>query len=219
MNDSPEFRRLLAEELGSELNSEQIERVVSFREEVLKENEVQNLTRLLSPRDFLDGHVLDSIHLKKSGFVSYPALDLGAGMGVPGFLTALIYGVSVSETWVSCDSEAMKTAFTQRALEHFQLENVTTTSQRAEDYLDTHAVDSVIARAVGPISRIYTWLERCSTWNKLVLLKGPKWEEEWTEFDRGTRKGKLTLAGEYRYEVGAEKKKRLIVRLERVLKK
>jgi 16S rRNA G527 N7-methylase RsmG len=216
MNDSLEFRNLLAQELGSELNSEQIERVVSFREEVLKENQIQNLTRLLSPRDFLDGHVLDSVHLKKSGLVSYPALDLGAGMGVPGFLTALIYGASASESWVSCDSEAMKTAFTQRAIEHFGLSNVTTTSLRAESYLDTHSVQSIVARAVGPLSRIYAWVEGCSTWNNLVLLKGPRWEEEWAEFNRGKRQARLKLAGEYRYEVGAEQKKRVILRLERL---
>jgi 16S rRNA G527 N7-methylase RsmG len=215
MSDSIEFRNLMASELGSELSSEQIERVVRFREEVLKENEIQNLTRLLSPKDFYEGHVLDAVHLKKSGLVSYPAMDLGAGMGVPGLLSALIYGENSGESWVSCDSETMKANFTARVSELFDLSQVSVTSERGETYLATHKVESIVARAVGPVSRIYAWLANCSTWNNLVLMKGPRWEEEWNEFSKTSQRNRLKVAGEYRYEVGTESKRRLIIRLNR----
>ncbi len=91
MNDSKKFRTLLEAGFGASVGPEILERVVIFREEILKENEVQNLTRLLSPQDFFEGHIEDVIHLERSGFLGFPALDLGAGMGVPGVLHALIY--------------------------------------------------------------------------------------------------------------------------------
>lgn len=214
MTENEEFRQLLSSELSDELSAIQIDRVVAFREAVIQENSVQNLTRLLSPRDFLDGHVLDVLHLKKSGFLSFPALDLGAGMGVPGILYALIYGDSEEQTWISCDSEKTKAEFCRKVVEHFDLPQVEVISSRAEDFLGNHdEVETVIARAVGTVSKIFTWLSPCSTWNKLILLKGPRWDEEWQEFQTTSRGKKLQIARSYRYEVGAEKKTRIIVEL------
>jgi 16S rRNA G527 N7-methylase RsmG len=93
-------------------------------------------------------------------------------------------------------------------------------SGRAEKFLSDvapkKAVKSVVARAVGPISRIYTWIRPCSTWNNLVLLKGPRWEEEWAEIQGGRYKNELKWVDSYKYTVGAEKKQRIIVKIERV---
>lgn len=211
MSDSFEFRALLEKNTVESLSSEQMDRIIAFREEVLKENEVQNLTRLLSPVDFFEGHVLDVLHLKKSGLLRFPCLDLGSGMGVPGLLYALIYGGE----WVVCDSEAMKAQFMGRIIEKFGLNNIRAASIRAEELLSTQKVAAVIARAVGPVLRIYNWIAKCSTWNTLILLKGPKWEEEWSEFQKTSVRNRLRLVDQYRYEVGADKKTRITVVLER----
>lgn len=215
MNESIQFRTLLEADPELGLSLEQIDKAVLFRDEVLKENEIQNLTRLLSPQDFLDGHIRDVIHLWKSGLVTYPALDLGAGMGVPGLLGAVLYGASEGKTWISCDSEGKKADFSQRMINMFHLEGVSAAAVRGEEVLSTQAVGSVVARAVGPVSRIYAWLRPRSTWNNLVLLKGPKWEEEWAEFLSSPQRNHLKVDGEYRYTVGEEKKTRIIVRLRR----
>ncbi len=215
MSDSLEFKRLLENDSSLEFTSEQILRAVEFRDEVLKENEIQNLTRILSPVDFLEGHIRDVVHLRKSGFVSYPALDLGAGMGVPGLLSAVIYGNPGSEKWISSDSEGKKAEFAQRMIDHFHLDGVSAAAMRAEEVLTTQHVGSIVARAVGPVSRIYAWIRGRSTWNNLILLKGPKWEEEWAEFQATAQRNHLILDGEYRYTVGEEKKSRVIIRLRR----
>lgn len=211
MNDSPEFRKIIETECSEDLNADQIDRLVSFREEVLLENEIQNLTRLLSPRDFFDGHVLDVIHLKKSGILHFPCLDMGSGMGVPGLLYALLFGGE----WIVCDSEAKKAEFMSRMIENFSLVDVSSASKRAEEILTTHSVEMIIARAVGPVTRIHGWIGNSSTWNNLILFKGPKWEEEWSDFQKTSQRHRLKLGKQYRYEVGAEKKKRLIVELTR----
>jgi 16S rRNA G527 N7-methylase RsmG len=215
VSDSAEFQSLLQENLGKELSAEQIGRIVAFREEVLKENEIQNLTRQLSPKDFYEGHVLDVIHLQKSGLLELPAMDVGAGMGVPGVLHALVFTPKGPITWISSDSEGKKAEFMQRMIEQFHLEGASAASVRGEDLLDSHTVKSVVARAVGPVSRIYGWFRTRSTWNNLILLKGPKWDEEWAEFERGPHRGRLIIDGMYEYLSGEEQKKLKIVRLRR----
>lgn len=215
MSDSNDFRKLLAADSSLELSEDQIERTVEFRDEVLRENEIQNLTRLLSPVDFLEGHIKDVVHLRKSGLVSYPALDLGAGMGVPGLLSAILYGTAGGKAWISCDSEGKKAEFSQRMIDHFHLEGVSAVSVRGEEVLSTQNVGSVVARAVGPVTRIYAWIRTRSTWNNLILLKGPRWSEEWSEFLSTPQRNQLIPDGEYAYSVGVEKKQRIIIRLRR----
>jgi 16S rRNA (guanine527-N7)-methyltransferase len=211
MSDSSEFRAILDAEAAETLSSEQRERVVRFREEVLRENEVQNLTRILSPRDFYEGHVVDVLELRKFG-IAFPALDLGAGVGVPGLLSAVIYG---EEGWISCDSEQKKAEFVSRMADFFELKGFRAVSGRAEDFLAKDRVETVVSRAVGPVSRIYGWIGACSTWNSLVLLKGPRWEEEWAEFQKTSQRKRLKIHSEQRYTVGPEAKRRVIVRLDR----
>lgn len=206
-----EFRGFLEACELEKFTVEQMDRLVAFREEVLKENEIQNLTRLLSPRDFYEGHVLDVIQLKKSGQITFPCLDLGSGMGVPGIVYALLYGGE----WIVCDSEKKKADFMSRMIDLFNLEDCSCVGGRAESYLDTHHVESIVARAVGPVSRITAWLPHGSTWNKLILFKGPKWEEEWADFRLKT----LKVERAHRYTVGAEQKTRIIVELVRQAKK
>jgi len=215
VSDSSEFVRLLNESLGSELTDAQIERISKFREEVLKENEVQNLTRQLSPKDFFEGHVLDVVHLERSGLLKLPALDLGAGMGVPGVLHALIYCPKGSSTWISCDSEQKKADFSRRMIDQFALEGASAASIRGEEVLGNHSVETVVSRAVGSVTKLYGWLRTRSTWNTLVLLKGPKWDEEWREFQSSPHQGRLVVDKVYEYDVGAEGKRLKIVRLRR----
>lgn len=186
------------------------EKVSHFRDLVLAENEAQNLTRLTSPRDFLEGHVLDAVELLKSGLVQFPAMDLGSGAGVPGLLAAILG----SGPWVLAESEGRKAGFLSRAVEELGLD-VQVFSGRAEEYLRKERVQSIVARAVGPVGRIMGWVGRCSTWNNLVLMKGPAWEDEWQEFSATPAGRKLRIAGQHAYTVGAESKRRLIIRLAR----
>jgi 16S rRNA (guanine527-N7)-methyltransferase len=211
-----EFMSLLTQEWPG-LSTETYQRIGAFREWIIDENTRQNLTKLLAPREFFEGHVLDVKALLECKLVDFPAMDLGSGGGVPGFLAALIS----PDRWVLADSEGHKAAFLARSVEKFGLgEQVEVFSGRAEKYLGAGALlaapKSVVARAVGPVERIYSWLRSCSTWNNLVLLKGPRWETEWDEFQSGRYRNELKWVDSFKYEVGSEKKQRIIVKIERV---
>jgi 16S rRNA (guanine527-N7)-methyltransferase len=194
------------------LSPTQFEKIGQFYDLVVAENEIQNLTRLISPSDFVSGHVLDVVELGKSNLLDYPAMDLGSGVGVPGLLSAIVD----EKPWILTDSEGRKAEFLRVATQKLGLSNVHVFGKRAEDVLKTNQVASIVARAVGPVGRIFAWIERCSTWNSLILLKGPGWEAEWEAFEKETKKKKLKVVSDHFYEVGEKKKHRRIIKLKRV---
>ena len=212
--DANLFRERLVS-VWPELSEEQVSRVVRFYELVCAENEIQNLTRLISPQDFIEGHVLDVKALRESNLVSFPAMDLGSGGGVPGLLFAAIE----PKPWILVDSEGRKADFLTRAAQELGLSHVQVFGKRAEEILRNTAVESIVARAVGPVDRIYGWIRGCSTWNNLVLLKGPGWGEEWVKFQTEKHHRELEIEAQFDYTVGAEEKQRRILRVGRAKKK
>ena len=210
--NSQAFKDLVRSRFGA-LSDETIVRIDAFRELVLRENEQQNLTRLTSEDDFLYGHLADCWELVASGFVDHPAMDIGSGVGVPGLLCSLISPMS----WVLAESEQKKAQFLARAAKELGVDQVVRVfSGRAEDFLKTETVKSVIARAVGPVDRIYGWIRACSTWNNLVLLKGPGWESEWQAFKKTKRGRELRVAQIHTYRARPDHGNRLLIRIERV---
>jgi len=207
-----EFRKLLLEKGG--LSPEVADQVVRFRDLVVDENTRQNLTRLTTPEDFFEGHVVDCLELLKWGAFEYPVLDIGSGGGVPGLLCALLSDGS----WILSDSEGHKAAFLERAVAELGLnpDRIRVFSGRAEDYLKKNRVGTVTARAVGPVTRIYAWIRSCSTWNTLVLFKGPGWDEEWKQAALDKAGKELKVTGSHDYRVGPEQKTRKLIHLTRV---
>lgn len=184
-----------------------------FRELVILENKTQNLTRLVSEQDFVEGHLLDCFELIRSGLMGPTCMDLGAGAGVPGIPCALLE----SKEWVLCDSEIRKADFLTRAVDDLRLvDRVRVVAGRAEKWLLDHSVDTVVVRAVGPVGRILSWIGQCSTWNKLLLLKGKGWDEEWASDESFLARKRLKITGKHDYVVGQECKQRTIVQLTRV---
>ena len=210
-----EILKNLIVEKSPEISGKALQEIGRFYEFVLAENQVQNLTRLISPTEFFYGHVLDVLELAKIQYVGFPAMDLGSGVGVPGILAALIRD---QETWVLAESEKRKAEYLGRAVMHLDLgSRVEVFSGRAEELLKKKSVDAVVVRAVGTVDKIYSWIRKCSTWNTLVLFKGPRWAAEWQEFQNSKWKKELTLISEHQYsvQVGEEVKQRALVKLAR----
>jgi 16S rRNA (guanine527-N7)-methyltransferase len=196
----------------SGLSSEVVGLIARYRDIVIAGNERQNLTRLTSPTDFFDGHVRDVLEMMSSGLVCYPAMDLGSGAGVPGILAAIMG----SGQWVLAESEGRKAEFLREAVANLGLSGVSVFAGRGEQYLRSARVESVVAKAVGAVEKIYGWIRKCSTWNNLVLFKSRGWEEEWKTFCSTRQGSELKIDGQHEYAVGKAGKVRIIVRLARV---
>jgi len=140
-------------------------------------------------------------------------LDLGSGAGVPGLLSATLFE---DEHWVLVEAERRKAEFLERATAELGLgARVRVIHGRMEKLCEDLGVEGVASKAVGPVGRLYPWLKESSTWNFLVLFKGPRWAEEWVEFKKGPDAGGLEASNEWRYST-PEGASRLIIQLRRV---
>lgn len=210
-SNTKDFERIIANS-WPELDADARERVVRFRDLVVTENEKQNLTRLLSPDDFYSGHIMDVRALLARPSLEFPALDFGSGAGVPGLLA----GIVRRDTWVLAESENRKADFLTSVVEKLGLDWVTVYAGRGEKYLKNNSVQSVVCRAIGNVEKIYGLIRDCSTWNKLVLLKGPKWDEEWEKFMSSHLGTELKVVDIHRYAIKGGDPTRMTVCLGRV---
>jgi 16S rRNA (guanine527-N7)-methyltransferase len=208
---SAELRGLLEAHVA-DFSAAQLDRATRFHEILVRENQVQNLTRLISPRDFYEGHFLDVLEAQRSGLLDGSRLDLGSGCGVPGLLGAALG----QKGWSLVDSEGRKAEFLKMAALELGID-VPVFSGRGEKVLGERPFDQVVARAVGTVEKVYSWIGGCSTWNTLLLFKGKGWEEEWRGFLQSKHRRHLEVEKIHAYSVGVEAKQRLIIRLKRAV--
>ncbi|MBS1959320.1 MAG: 16S rRNA (guanine(527)-N(7))-methyltransferase RsmG [Bdellovibrionales bacterium] len=197
----------------SELNSAQIEGILTFAESLYKENQKQNLTRIEGVQDFIDGHLVDVLELfKLPGGIGNRIVDIGSGSGVPGLLAAAI-DTQNNREWHLIESETHKADYLSNSAQKMGLKNVFVYAARVEDVIQDILPETVMARAVGKIEKISAWIWKCSTWNNLVLFKSRGWESEWKEAQLTKFGKKLTVIQTLEYSV--EDKYRIIVKLTR----
>ncbi len=194
----------------------QLEAAEAFYHELIRGNADQNLTRLTSEEAFVEGHFRDCWELLNgfSDTLGSSVVDLGSGGGVPGLLSAAIEGPV--RKWLLIDSERQKVAFLDETIKKLSLVPfVSAEWGRGEailTQLDAPAV--VISRAVGSISKIYSWIKHCSTWNTLILFKGKSWDEEWSQLSKNEKdKISVTRKHEYKNAAGIY---RVIIQIHRV---
>ncbi len=207
------FREKLAA-VWNGLSEEQVSRLHDYRQILQDENKNQNLTRIgFGDDEFITGHLEDVRGLLESKLLKYPALDFGSGGGIPGLIAAIID----QKDWTLCESETKKGEFLKRAVLHLGLKNVAVFIGRAQVFLSQNRVNSVVCRAVGKTWSILKEIEKCSTWNNLVLLKGPSWPEEAKLFEEKFSKH-CGINACYCYQLGPGFGDRYIVSIENVLR-
>ena len=194
------------------LTPEQTSRAAQFAEILHRENEIQNLTRILGVEEFIDGHLFDVLELLKLQMLGEVVLDIGSGCGVPGLLAAAIDTSSTRE-WFLCDSEKQKAEFLSNTAKEMGLDRVSVSSSRVEAIIGDIEPDTVIARAVGTVDKIAAWISNCSTWNNLLLFKSKSWPEEWKEAQLSRFGKKLTVTHTQEYSSGD--KYRILINLKK----
>jgi 16S rRNA (guanine527-N7)-methyltransferase len=97
------------------------------------------------------------------------------------------------------DSVGKKVTALRDMIEKLGME-VTVYPIRGEELLEDTRFDAVVMRAVGPLDRLLTWFRpRWESMRRLLVIKGPKWNEELNEAKRRglARDLEVKVAAEY----------------------
>jgi 16S rRNA (guanine527-N7)-methyltransferase len=111
-------------------------------------NTRMNLTAITDPAEVVDKHLLDSLavlpHVK-----GLAVADVGSGAGFPGLPLAV---ADPDRRYTLIESTGKKVKFLRHAVERLELPNVDVLLGRAEALKPSQPFDSVISRALGPLS-------------------------------------------------------------------
>lgn len=183
------------------LTEDQIDKASFFAELLHQENQSQNLTRIIGVDDFIDGHLVDVIQLFKSQQLGSVVLDIGSGGGVPGLLASAM-DLDQSRIWHLCDSERNKADYLKRTAISLGLRQTVVHGTRIHECINEIKPKTIMARAVGTVDKISSWIWDCSTWNNLILFKSKGWEEEWKNAQKTRFGKKLTVTQAHEYSSG-----------------
>ncbi len=149
-------------ELGLDLSAEQQDRLLAFRDLLLKWNKTYNLTALRDPAQAISHHLLDSLAILPH-IGTGPLLDVGSGGGLPGIPLAIAQP-ALAVTMV--DTVQKKASFLQQAAIQLGLKNVTAHHARVEQMAGQYP--QISSRAFAEL-RLFTDLTRH------LLAPGGRW--------------------------------------------
>jgi len=194
-NDTREsLAALLADgvrELGLDLTSAQLDKLLDYVALLAKWNAVYNLTAIRDPRLMLIQHILDSLsivpHLAARGPSS--VLDVGSGGGLPGIVLAIVlpqWSVTLN------DIVHKKTAFQAQAKTELGLANLSVVTGRVETLKPGVEVpakfDVIVSRAFAELSDFVTLARHLVAEQGVILaMKGVRPDGEIERLPAGAR--------------------------------
>lgn len=123
-----------SQELGIELNREQVEKFLIYLKELTEWNKKVNLTAITGPAEIVTKHFLDSLTLLALPYFDTPNLsvvDVGTGAGFPGIPLKIVrpdLGLCLLE------ATRKKTKFLEHLVSHLRFAEVEIVWARAEDF-------------------------------------------------------------------------------------
>lgn len=160
---------------GLDLPDEQVAALDRYCRLLWEWNEKLNLTRHTSYEKFVGRDLVDTLQLAALLDAGERVLDVGTGGGVPGVALAI---VRPDLEVALCDSVAKKAKAVADIVRRLEL-GVDVRHAPVQEVLERQSFDTLVARAVAPLSKLLTWLApHWGSFNRLLVIKGPRWVEE-----------------------------------------
>ena len=160
-----------ARELGVDLDAAMATKLLRLLDELEQWNRAFNLTGIETRDVMVAAHLLDSL-AASTDLVGTRVADLGTGAGFPGLPLAIAHP---QRQFTLIDATAKKIRFVTHAARVLGLTNVEALHARAETLRPAPPYDTIVARAVAPLSKLAALarpLSRPGT--HLLALKGKR---------------------------------------------
>ncbi|MGB8854012.1 MAG: RsmG family class I SAM-dependent methyltransferase [Pirellulales bacterium] len=166
--------------LGIDVPAESVQRLAAYAASLWSWNERLNLTRHTDPETFVGRDVGDAAAIAPHLAAGERVLDVGTGGGVPGVILAILRPDLRVEL---CDSVGKKARAVAEIVKAAGLA-VPVHDGAAQQLVAARAsgadrFDTLVVRAVAPLGKLLGWFEPiASSYGRMLVVKGPRWEEE-----------------------------------------
>jgi len=174
------------ERLGVEVPEAATQRLAAYAASLWSWNEKLNLTRHTDVERFVSRDVADAAAIAPHLAAGEHVLDVGTGGGVPGVLLAILRPDLRVEL---CDSVGKRARAVRAIVTEIGLP-ITVHEGAAQGLVavpaggsaaagQPAAFDTLVVRAVAPLVKLLGWFEPlCDRYGRMLVVKGPRWEEE-----------------------------------------
>jgi len=191
-------------QIGLELNKNQKEQILKYIDFLIQENKKYNLTSITEPKEIVKVHFLDSAGLFLKSNIGGKVIDIGTGAGFPGFVFKILKP-DVKLTLL--EASLKKANFLKMLQVELELyEDIEVLHARAEDLGQNKdyrfQYDYVTSRAVAPLNILLEYTAPfCKNEGKILLYKGPSYQDELKEAHKAIQKLNLKYMNSYKLDI------------------
>lgn len=207
-------------EINIKIEQNEVEKLYCYMEDLLKWNEVMNLTTIVEPKDIITKHFEDSLTISQYIKENCKVVDVGTGAGFPGVPVAILRK-NVQVTLI--DSLNKRINFLNDVIKKVDLSNCNAVHGRAEDlgkdkeYREKY--DVAVSRAVAPLNVLVEYLlPFVKVGGVCICMKGPKIEEEMENINNVLKKLGGKIEKQDKITLQAQSIERNIVIIKKVTK-
>ncbi|MEI6256301.1 MAG: 16S rRNA (guanine(527)-N(7))-methyltransferase RsmG [Planctomycetota bacterium] len=184
--DLPQAIAAECKRLGLSVAPEAMPRLAAYAASLWSWNERLNLTRHTDVEKFVSRDVADAVAIARHLAAGEHVLDVGTGGGVPGVLLAILRSDLRVEL---CDSVGKRARAVREIVAEVGLP--VPVHEGAAQLLvaapggalasagPSARFDVLVVRAVAPLMKLLGWFEPlCDSYGRMLVVKGPRWEEE-----------------------------------------